>query len=183
MTEFKEFNKYSFITYDDLEKDFYIHRILRKEILKTIPLDRAKELNREILSYYSDKVSVHAENKSVLEIFYHAKECMCAVEFNEWFLSPLSENIVSPFDILKQLQKRGEQSVLMHIFNYTLEKYETSDMLINFINIYIDTVHLGGEYEKAVNICNNYLNKYKKEEIANDKQLLKMNIRKLLKNI
>lgn len=179
MTEFKEFNKYSFITYDDLEKDFYIHRILRKEILKTIPLDRAKELNREILSYYSDKVSVHAENKSVLEIFYHAKECMCAVEFNEWFLSPLSENIGSPFDILKQLQKRGEQSVLMHIFNYTLEKYETSDMLINFINIYIDTVHLGGEYEKAVNICNNYLNKYKKEEIANDKQLLKMNIRKI----
>ena len=181
MTGFEEFNSSSFITVDDLEteKDFYIHRILRKEMLKNISIERKKELNREFLSYYSNKISEHAENKNVLEIFYHAKECMDNKEFNEWALLPLSKEIGTPLDILRKLQERGEQSILMHIFNHISQKYEAKEMLRDFINIHIDIVHLGAEYEKSVNIWENYLKKYTKSEIVNDKQLLKMNIRKI----
>ncbi|WP_339009094.1 tetratricopeptide repeat protein [Fusobacterium animalis] len=181
MTEFEEFNSSSFITVDDLEKekDFYIHRILRKEMLKNISLERKKDLNKEFLLYYTDKIDEYAINKNVLEIFYHAKECMNYEEFNKWALLSLSKNIGTPLDILRQLQERGEQSILMHIFTYISQKYEAKEMLRDFINIYIDIVHLGGEYEKSVEICENYLEKYTKSEIVNDKQLLKMSIRKI----
>lgn len=47
------------------------------------------------------------------------------------------------------------------------------------VNIYIDIVNLGGNYEDAISICKNYLSRFNNEEIVKDKNILRIAIRKI----
>jgi tetratricopeptide (TPR) repeat protein len=67
----------------------------------------------------------------------------------------------------------------MQIINGILSDFGLKDILIDLVNIYIDIIHLGGDYEVAVNTCSQYLNQYTDDEIMADEQLIKMRIRKI----
>lgn len=178
MTEFEQFNKYSFVSYDINEKDYYVHDLMRKGILEKSSEDTIKEAHRYLLDYYSSKLNEGVKTKDILELFYHARKSMAIDRFNGWLLEKIN-NDISPIETMKMLQKKGEQSVLMQMINGIKSDFEIQALPIDFVNIYIDIVHLGGEYDEAVSICSGYLSQFTEEEITTDEQLMKMRIRKI----
>ena len=52
-----------------------------------------------------------------------------------------------------ELQLRGEQSFVLGTIRMIIEKYGLLTLPIDLINIYVDIVHLGGNYEEAIAIC------------------------------
>lgn len=180
MTEFEQFNKYSFVSYDESEKDYHIHDLMRKGILEKSSYGTLKSAHEYLLKYYSDRINQNIRTKYVLEMFYHARKCMNIAEFNSWLNTKINSiDAISPLDVMHMQQKKGGQSILKQIINGIKSDFEIKELLIDLVNIYIDIVHLGGDYDEAVAICDNYLNQFTKEEIAADEQLMKMRIRKI----
>lgn len=180
MTEFEQFNKYSFVSYDKFENVFFIHDLMRKGILEKSSEATLQSAHKLLLKYYSDRINQSIRTKDILEMFYHARKYMSAAEFNSWLNAKISENYdISPLEVMHMKQKRGEQSILMQIINGIKSDFEINELLIELVNIYIDIVHLGGDYEEAVAICENYLNQFSKDKIITDEQLIKMRIRKI----
>ena len=113
-------------------------------------------------------------------MFYHARMSMSKEEFNQWLASPINSNVeITPLVWMHEQQKGGEQSLLMQIINGIKMNYQIESLLIEFVNIYVDIVHLGGDYARAVEICENYLSQYSLAEIVADAQLMEMRIRKI----
>lgn len=180
MTEFEQFNKYSFITTSKNDEEFYIHDLMRREMNDKTANSMLKSAHELLLQYYAEQVSTKIRTKNILEMFYHAKELFSVCEYNEWVNTSLVEGCdKSPLAILKNLQKAGEQNVLYQILNGINLKYNQEDLLLDLINVMIDIVHLGGEYDRAVAMCEKYLSQYSEAEILEDAQLLKMRIRKI----
>lgn len=180
MTEFEQFNKYSFVTNSKNGGEFYIHDLMRKEMNSKTAETMLKSAHKTLLKYYSNKVVENYRTKYVLEMFYHAKEMLSVDEYNEWVNFPIVEGgEKTPLSIMKDLQKAGEQNVLYQILNGINRKYKQEQLLLDLINVMIDIVHLGGEYDRAVAMCEKYLDQYSESEVLEDTQLLKMRIRKI----
>ena len=179
-TEYEQFNKYSFVKYDEKEDEYFIHDLMRKGILEHSSALMIRKAHQRMLDYYTAKISEDPITKYVIELFYHARKSKTADEFNSWLDEPLSKTLgYSPIAGLKKLQLRGEQSVLFQIICGVLSQFDINELKIDFVNIYVDIVHLGGDYEKAVDICRSYLGQYSDEAVLADKALLKMRIRKI----
>lgn len=178
MTEYEQFNKYSFVTFDELEGDYYIHDLMRRGIIDKTPESAQNRAHKCLLNYYDERITESVSNKNVFELFYHAKKSFDILGFNSWLKNPLKAGI-TPIEGLKKLQERGEQNVLIQLINGILADFELKDLLIDLVNIYIDIVHLGGDYDIAVNTCGHYLEQYEEETIMADEQLIKMRIRKI----
>lgn len=172
MTLFKQFNWYSFITEDNGK--FYIHQIMRESLLdeKYTDPDIKNRVNTIMLRYYTDRYKTTGDKNDFVEKAYHACQVYDVESFNAWMKG-------GNLEILKQLQRAGEQSVVLRIINNIKETYEVSKIDIRLISIYIDIVHLGGAYEAAVAMCDKYLKNHSDEEIYSDRELLMMNIRRL----
>ena len=180
MTEYEQFNKYSFVSYDKKEDQYYIHDLMKKGILEKTSEELIKSAHEVMLAYFSDKIGEKITTKYILELFYHARLCKTSDEFNHWLKNAVNESPDhTPLDILQMQQKRGEQGVLMQIINGVLASYSLNSMLIDFVNIYIDIVHLGGDYDRAVKVCEEYLGQFTADMINEDEQLIKMRIRKI----
>jgi hypothetical protein len=181
MTEFEQFNKYSFVTCDETGKEFYIHDLMRRGILEKTSESLIRQAHQTLLRYFSDKMGKDVVTKYVFGMFYHARKGLTIQEFNEWLDKPVNDkDKLTPIDGMKMQQERGEQRILMQIIEGVLTDYkELPKLKIDLINIYIDTVHLGGDYERAVEICEKYLGQYTDENIFGDEQLIKMRIRKI----
>ena len=180
MTEFEQFNKYSFVSYDENDKTYHIHDLMQKEILKKSSERTIQDAHRILLNYFSDKINPSISNRDVLELFYHARMCMTTEEFNDWLMRPVNElDDITPLNVMKWKQQKGEQRVLMQIIEGIMDKHQLKVLCIELINIYIDIVHLGGDYAASVSICENYLSQYSKDEIMKDEQLMNMGIRKI----
>ena len=180
ITKYEQFNKYSFVNYDEKEKVHYIHALIRTSILERSPERVVKSAHLLLLRYYTDLLGETIKTKYVHQMFYHAHKSVSVTKFNEWLVSPISTKLAfTPIDGLKKQQERGEQSVLIQIIDSIRSDYKLNDLRIELVNIYIDVVHLGGDYDLAVDICEKYLSSHSTDEIYKDQQLLKMRIRKI----
>lgn len=180
MTEFEQFNKYSFVSFDEKEQDYYIHGLMREGILEKTSSSIQNDAHSRLQKYYSVQYLKYPIVKYALEMFYHARKHMAVEAFNMWLEMPIAQVASqTPLDILKQLQTRGEQSTLLQIIEGIRSDYVLEDWSLSLINIYIDIVHLGGAYEEAVNLCESYLSQFDADEIMASEQLVKMRIRKI----
>ena len=180
ITEYVQFNKYSFVNYDRKEDAYYIHDLIRKSILEKTPKQILERAHKILLEYFSEKFDDDIKTKYMFPLFYHARKCMSLDEFNKWLVTPVNTTLkLTPIKGMKKQQERGEQSVLIQIINGIRSEFDLNNLGIDLVNIYIDIVHLGGDYDIAVDICSKYLANYYTEEIENDQHLLKMRIRKI----
>lgn len=180
IAEYDQFNKYSFVKYEEQEDDYYIHDLIRSSVLEKCNDKIIKRAHKLLLRYFSEKISSDIKIKDVLQMFYHARKSMVQKEFDSWLASPISERLhLTPIEGLRKQQERGEQSVLIQIIDGIRSDFDLSDLRIELANIYIDIIHLGGNYEGAVDICEKYLASHSTKEIHNNQQLLKMRIRKI----
>lgn len=133
-----------------------------------------------MLHYYAVKVLKDDGPKNLLEIFYHARKCKTAETFNIWLKESISEEEeITPIGLLLKYQERGEQNILIQIIDGIRSDFDLNDLSISLLNIYVDIVHLGGDYSTAVEICDKYLERFSIQEIMEDEQLIKMRIRRI----
>lgn len=52
MTEFEQFNKYSFVTCDETGKEFYIHDLMRRGILEKTSESLIRQAHQTLLRYF-----------------------------------------------------------------------------------------------------------------------------------
>lgn len=176
LTEFVQFNKYSFVTYDEAEGVYHIHDFMRKGILENTPEQVIVSAHRHMCSYYERKIGDNIVIKHVLEMFYHARNCMNVDEFNSWLVTPFGNNAITPLQCLKRQQERGELTVLNQIFNGIIYTYSLSSLNIELVNIYIDIIHLQGNYKEAYKESESYLTG---KDIRDNIELQKLFCRKI----
>lgn len=180
ITEYEQFNKYSFVNYDKKEEEYCIHNLIRQSISEKSSETVLQKAHLILLKYFSSKITSIVNTKQIIQLFYHARKALDLYEFDKWLKTCINESLtVSPLGIIKKMQERGEQSVLLQILNGIRTEYSLGELCIELVNVYIDIVHLGGDYQLAVHICDEYLSNYSTEAILSDKQLLKMSIRKI----
>lgn len=85
---------------------------------------------------------------------------------------------VSRNAFLKKLQREGNTAFLLWIFDIAKDKYGINDFDKELISVYMDIIHLSGEYSKAVEIADQYLNGHA-ADIANDEFLAMLSVRKI----
>ena len=163
LTEFQQFNKYSFVNYDKDEDRYYIHKIIREHIIKAMSLEQRRDIHKFLLEYFSKQITDTIEVNFLLQIFYHAKNCFTINQFNIWSSTSLSESISkTPSECLKILQSQGELTLLTQIFSYILkedmdDQFTLKEMTFELANMYIDIIHLSGNYKEAYERCAQYL--------------------------
>ncbi|MDR0908717.1 MAG: toll/interleukin-1 receptor domain-containing protein [Spirochaetaceae bacterium] len=80
---------------------------------------------------------------------------------------------------LTEQQEKGNTRLLLFIFDKSANIIGLEKFTHREIEIYMDIVHLGGQYEEAVKISEKYLASFNEDEIYADNDLLMMRIRRL----
>lgn len=178
-TDFEQFNRYSFVTKSDTDERYYIHSIVRDEVLKQAPVGLVHDVHISIRRYYQNVVRKQFDKRSFIEMFYHAQSSFNITEFIDWLFTEDLGITNKPIDIIYQVQKLGERSTLIQVIGALIKQYTLKALPIELVNVYIDIVHLGGNYESAVNICIGYLEDVSLEKRISDEQCIKMSVRQI----
>ena len=170
---FAQLISYSFIQ-DPIDGDYYIHSLMREGLQESCKDEPRKRVNELMLNYYTRQCDTFKNNaKPYAEMVYHASKLMDSETFNKWFEQ------CGRLEFLKEMQLKGEQARVFQITEGLFKQYGLNNVNIDVVNIYIDALHLGGNYEAAVTACENYLSPYTKEEIIASEGLCKLRIRKI----
>lgn len=81
-------------------------------------------------------------------------------------------------EFLRKLQREGSVSFLRWILDIAVDKYSIKGLDKELIEIYMDIVHMSGEYAKAVSIAEQYL-VGNTDEIAHNEFLAMLSVRRL----
>lgn len=179
MMEFEQFNRYSFVLCEENNEKYYIHKLIRDEILKQTDKNIIESAHLLLRNYYYNKLSENLENEAFAEMFFHASHVLDIESFNQWIVLKDTSRNNSPIDIMKKMQVAGEQGVLIQVIGNLINQYGLNDLDIQIVNIYIDIVHLGGDYRRSVMLCDEFLGKFPDTRKNTDQQLIKMRIRQI----
>ena len=169
---FKHFISYSFI-HCLSGNEYYIHSLMRKGLEDYTDENSVSLIHSILLDYYSSKFQKEPCNKDFIELLYHAGRTMESSKFNTWLIR---STFIS---YLTACQIKGEQELIFQVTEDLIHIYGSKNLALRLINIYIDALHLGGDYAAAVATSKNYLNQYTLEEIISNESLCRMLIRKV----
>ena len=169
---FEQIIAYSFIQ-EPIDDRYYIHALMRDGLLNNTSDNSLKQVNTQMLNYYEARFRGEHDKQSFSQMIFHAAALKTIVEFKDWFRSNGYNAVIKEFQLL------GEQAIVFSITENLIAQYGISELSNEVINIYIDVLHLGGDYEAAVKTCKDYLNSYSEDEIIKDEGLCRMRIRQI----
>lgn len=180
------FNRYSFVSANQDNTVFYIHDTMRKAICdqekRKVNEKEILDIHKTMFNFYFNKCSskTNVDTENIVEMFFHKLKCSNLDEFKFFLKTPLKngENI-SPISLLHMLQVKGETITVLQIISQCIERYKLNALPIGLANLYIDMIHLSGEYEEAVSICRNYLKDLSINDIIRNEDYLKIAIRSI----
>ncbi len=82
-------------------------------------------------------------------------------------------------DFLEAQQRRSERRFIESVVGWMIERFGINKLKIKIFNIYIDMIHVSGNYRKAVLLYEDFLSKISQDTIINNKEYLMMTIRKI----
>jgi len=169
---FSHIISYSFVSQPS-GTNYHIHSLMRGGLAESTGSISLVQVNQFMLDYY---LAAYKDNASVVnysELIYHAARCKSADEFNVWF----DQNGL--IEYLLKLQIDGDQPIIFRITEDLIRQFGNNHLCLDIINIYIDALHLGGDYLAAVNSFDSYLAPYSMQKIIETEGLCKMLIRKV----
>lgn len=150
------------------------------------------DLSEELLEHARDHVGTYfvvAEEFSELEQFLLAHENSLFPYWKIWNMFPMTwghNNLLKAFwhsqnrnNFCLCLQREGNTSLLQWIFNLAKEYYGIDQFDPVLVSVYIDIVHMSGDYPGAVEIAEQYLAGRSQDEILNNEFLAMLNIRRI----
>lgn len=169
---FEQIIAYSFIK-GPINGRYYIHSLMRDGLTSNTASYSSNQVNSMMLDYYEDLYAGSNDMLSFTQMMYHASLSKDLQDFRQWF------NANHHNDHLRDLQLRGEQAYVLAITENLIRRYGIQSLSYETINIYIDVLHLGGNYEIAVDTSSNYLSSFSVEDIIRDERLFRMRIRQI----
>lgn len=169
---FEQIIAYSFIQ-EPIDDRYYIHALMREGLLKNTSDNSYEQVNILMLRYYEGRFSKERDKQSFSQMVFHAAALKNIEVFKDWFRSNGYNSVV------KELQLLGEQAEVYSITENLISRYGIPQLSNEIINIYIDVLHLGGDYEAAVQTCKDYLSSYSQDKIIRDEGLCRMRIRQI----
>lgn len=169
---FKHIISYSFI-HGLSGNEFYIHSLMRNGLKECTDEKSIALVNSVLFDYYSSEFHNKPNKNNFIELIYHAGRTQNPSEFSTWFEE--SDYI----SYLVSCQIKGEQELIFQVTEDLINQYGSKNLALRLINIYIDALHLGGDYQAAVATSKAYLDQYSLEETTSNESLCRMLIRKV----
>lgn len=169
---FRHIISYSFI-HALSGNEFYIHTLMRNGLKECLDEKSIALVNSVLFDYYSSEFQNKPSKNNFVELMYHAGRTRKPSEFSTWLTE---SNTIS---YLVSCQIKGEQDLIFQVTEDLINQYGSKNLALKLINIYIDALHLGGDYQAAVATSKTYLNQYSLKEITSDESLCRMLIRKV----
>lgn len=177
ISSFTEFNRFSFIS--QRKESLFFHSLMRDSLLAFTDRKNIVTAHKLMAAYYEEKLK-NAEKvlnqdliiKFFSESFYHHSNYLNNSSLINW----LSDE---KFSLLKYLQYRGATKYLESIFSDLIDKVGLDTINTKLFEIYVDMVHLKGEYKRAVALIDDFLQPFKRMQIINSDELTHLLIRKV----
>jgi len=169
---FKHIISYSFIQ-GLSEHEFYIHSLMRDGLKECTDEKSIALVSSVLFDYYSSEFQNNPSKNNFVELMYHAGRTKNPSEFSAWLIES------DAISYLVSCQIKGEQELIFQVTEDLINQYGSKNLALRLINIYIDALHLGGDYQAAVATSKAYLNQYSLEEITSNESLCRMLIRKV----
>lgn len=155
-------------------------------------LSEANNTSAELLSYVQDHVGTYyvlAEAFGELEQFLLSHEYKLNPYWKIWNMFPSIWNhkkLLKTFwdsenrnDFCISLQREGNTRLLQWILNLAKENYGIEQFNPSLVSVYIDIVHMSGDYAGAVDIAEQYLEGHSQDEIMSSEFLAMLNVRRI----
>ena len=152
--------------------NYYILPLMRSGLMENTNPASVDLVHSHMLSFYKQR-STNGHTSDYYEFIFHAEHCMNAEEFNAWFID---NNYI---DFLISCQLKANQEFIYSVTESIIKHYGLSKLDIRLINIYIDALHLGGDYHAAVETSDTYLRQFSHQEIVENEPFFNMFIRKI----
>lgn len=145
-----------------------------------------------LLNYAREHIGVYyvlAEAFVELEQFLVKNAIQLSLFWKSWNLFPETwehDNLLKAFwesesrdEFCIMLQREGNSSLLQWIFSLAKEKYGIEQFDHSLVSVYIDIIHMSGDYVGAVEIVEQYLEGHTQDEIMNNEFLAMLNVRRI----
>lgn len=173
-TMYDDFNKFSFITSESDKK--FIHALMRQDILDYAGKELVKSVHQTVAEFYANrltqKIDPEKEIEILRELIYHQNAYLTKEKLIDW----LSEEMLST---LKKLQLRGESRFLREILSQLYRELGAKGLGISLMQIFIDMVHLNGDYDQAIAMIDELFEGLNTEQILDSQQACHLFIRKI----
>ncbi len=172
ITLFHDFNKFSFVNELSSEQ-FYIHEIMRSEILRYIDHTLASQVHKTMseyyLAHYNNTEDYLQKKISFKEMIYHVMH----YKKPEKFAVFLNSTCIHMFQIL---QVRGDTNYLKDIL-LEIYYYFDKNIVPQVLNILIDMLQLNGQYKEAVLLAEKNISQLNYDEIHESPEYARMYVR------
>lgn len=169
---FEQIASYSFIQ-EPIDNRYYIHALMRDGLINNTSEKSCEQVNALMFQYYEQRFSEQKDKQSFSQMLYHAAALKSVDDFKCWF------DLNGYCNALKDFQILGEQAEVFSITENLIRQYGSQQLTSEIINIYIDALHLGGDYEAAEKTCRDYLSSFSQDGIICDEELCRMMIRQI----
>jgi hypothetical protein len=177
VTRFDDFNRFSFVKNNNGR--YLIHALMRESLKQILGQDLSNAVHKTLAEFYSQQfkqITPVATNDALLALFqeenYHRSQCLSKIEYHDWLLK-------DKYDFIKTLQFRGEAKFLDSFLSDVVDYLGIEVLDVSILSIYIDVLHLGGNYKKAVIMASDFLSHYNKCQILLSNQLLHLYTRRI----
>ena len=151
-----------------------------------------KDTSNYLLDFAREHVSMYyilSEAFAELEQFLLMQLSKLSPYWKAWNMFPADwnqENLLNAFwtaenrnEFCSLLQREGNTNLLQWIFTLAKESYGIDQFDPSMVSVYIDIVHMSGDYAGAVEIAEQYLEGHSREEIMNNEFLAMLNVRRI----
>lgn len=163
-------------------RDTDMRQLAKEDITKANALEKC--LERQIGAYFAS-----GERWAELEAFLLDERTPLLPYWTEaarfpidWPFDRLAQRLADDdetLDFFLSLQSSGDTFLALRLFDALESNGGVADLGMEILHIYLDLLHLSGEYKTAVERMQSFLSRYSLEEIAADHQLLKIETRML----
>lgn len=167
----------------------YYKKTLIKDL---IPLEKIKSVydyENYFIQTHIINTYIYLEQWKELEQFLLEQDTplfpyWCCVNLfpDSWEKSKLVDRLwcdINLEDFLETQQRRSERRFIEAVVGWMIERFGIDKLKTKIFNIYIDMIHVSGNYRKAVSAYTDFLNKLSHDAIINNKEYLMIAIRKI----
>ncbi|HKX29148.1 MAG TPA: hypothetical protein VJ302_15745 [Blastocatellia bacterium] len=178
LTQFEEFNRFSFISSDD--RFYHLHNLMRNGLNHFQEKSQRRRIHKLMADYYDKKlkkavVGTVSQDRIIhllSEAQYHRSHHLKRDQFIDWLS-------IDKLSILRYLQFMGAASFLETALSDIAERIGIDALGITLFTIYVDMIHLRGQFPQSADLIEGYLARYDKQVIIDSDELLHLYIRKI----
>lgn len=155
-------------------------------------LENQNDKSSYLLDFVKEHVGIYyvlAEAYTEFEQFLMMHVAKLSPYWKTWNLFPVEwnqDNLLKVFwesenrnEFCISLQREGNTRLLQWIFALAKKSYGIEQFGSDLVSIYIDIVHMKGDYASAVEIAEQYLGNHSQEEVTNSEFLAMLNVRRI----